>query len=104
MSKEKSKDLLSELLGNITPEEQAKTDKKMILATKIANAIKVKGMKKSEFADEMGKVPSEISKWLSGTHNFTIDTLMDIEQVLSIQLIDTENVDLFEKHEPMDIN
>ncbi|MEX0988166.1 MAG: helix-turn-helix transcriptional regulator [Bacteroidales bacterium] len=99
MSKEKNKDLLSELLGKITPEEQAKTDKKMILATKIANAIKAKGLKKSEFATLMGKEhQSEITRWLSGTHNFTVDTLLDIENVLSIQLLDTKNWDTFDKY------
>lgn len=91
MSEEKNTNLLSDLLVKITPEEQAKTDKKMILATKIANAIKAKGLKKSEFAERMGKVPSEVSKWLSGTHNFTIDTLMDIERELSIKLLDISN-------------
>lgn len=91
MSETNEKDLLSELLENISQKEQAKTDKKMILATKIVNAIKAKGLKKSEFAEQMAKVPSEISKWLSGTHNFTIDTLMDIEKELSINLIDISN-------------
>jgi transcriptional regulator with XRE-family HTH domain len=104
MKKEKNQDLLSELLGNITPEEQAKTDKKMILATKIANAIKAKGLNKSEFTTLMGKDhQSEISRWLSGTHNFTTDTLLDIEQVLSIQLIDTKNWDSFEKYEKVNV-
>jgi transcriptional regulator with XRE-family HTH domain len=69
----------------------------MILATKIANAINAKGLKKSEFAEILGKQPSEISKWLSGTHNFNIETLMDIELVLSIQLLDTNKWDRLEK-------
>jgi transcriptional regulator with XRE-family HTH domain len=99
MSNKKNKDLLSELLGTISAEVQSKTDRKMILAAKIANAIKAKGLKKSEFAEILGKQPSEISKWLSGTHNFTVDTLMDIEQVLSIQLLDTKNRNRFENYE-----
>lgn len=96
MNEPNKKNLLDELLEGITPEEQEKKDKKMILSTKIANAIKAKGLKKSEFAEILGKQPSEISKWLSGTHNFTIDTLMDIERVLSIQLLDTGNWDSVE--------
>jgi transcriptional regulator with XRE-family HTH domain len=99
MSNKKNKDLLSELLGTISAEEQSKTDRKMILAAKIANAIKAKGLKKSEFAEILGKQPSEISKWISGTHNFTVDTLIDIEQVLSIQLLDTKNRNRYEKYE-----
>ena len=103
MNKTNKKNLLYELLESITPEEQTKTDKKMILATKIANAIKAKGLKKSEFAKILGKQPSEISKWLSGTHNFTIDTLMDIERVLSVQLLDTGNWDRLEKYQKVEI-
>ena len=103
MNKPNKKNLLYELLESITPEEQTKTDKKMILATKIANAIKAKGLKKSEFAKILGKQPSEISKWLSGTHNFTIDTLMDIERVLSVQLLDTGNWDRLEKYQKVEI-
>lgn len=103
MSDKNKKDLLSELLGTISAEEQSKTDKKMILAAKIANAIKAKGLKKSEFAEKLGKQPSEISKWLSGTHNFTIETLMDIEQILSIQLLDTKNWNRFERYEKIDV-
>jgi len=103
MNEPNKKNLLNELLESITPEEQEKTDKKMILAAKIANAIKAKGLKKYEFAEILDKQPSEISKWLSGTHNFTIDTLMDIERVLSIKLLDTENWDYLDKYEKVEI-
>ncbi|MEX2409786.1 MAG: helix-turn-helix transcriptional regulator [Candidatus Paceibacterota bacterium] len=104
MNKPTKKNLLNKLLDSITPEEQEKTDKKMILAAKIANAIKAKGLKKYEFAEVLNKQPSEISKWLSGTHNFTIDTLMDIERVLSIKLLDTENWNYLNKYEKIKIN
>lgn len=104
MSNTKKKDLLNDLLSAISAEEQSKTDKKMILATKIANAIKAKGLKKSEFTTLMGKEhQSEISKWLSGTHNFTVDTLMEIERVLSIQLLDTKNWNRFDKYEKVEV-
>ena len=36
---------------------------------------KKKGLTKKEFADSIGKRPSEVTKWLSGQHNFTIRTL-----------------------------
>lgn len=35
-----------------------------------------------DLADLLGKSESEISKWLSGTHNFTLKTLSKIESVL----------------------
>lgn len=39
---------------------------------------------------ELTTCPSLVSKWLSGTHNFTIDTLTDIQRVLGIRLLDVE--------------
>ena len=40
-----------------------------------------------------GKKESEISKWMRGTHNFTIDTISSIENVLgqAILQIDETN-------------
>ncbi len=79
--------LIDELLNEISPEEREITDKRMLLAATIDEAIKAKGWKKKHFAEAMNKVPSEISKWLSGTHNFNTDTLFEIERVLNINLI-----------------
>ena len=80
---------LNSLLSEITPEEQAKTDAKMLLAVKIADAMQAKGWNKTRLMKEMGKSnPSEITRWLSGTQNFTVDTLVDLERVLEIKLLD----------------
>jgi ribosome-binding protein aMBF1 (putative translation factor) len=61
-------DLLSGLLSEITPEEQEKTNKRMLLAARIDKTREKKGRSKKELATQLGKRPSEISKWLSGTH------------------------------------
>lgn len=80
---------LNSLISEITPEEQAKTDAKMLLALKIADAMQAKGWNKTRLMKEMGKSnPSEITRWLSGTQNFTVDTLVDLERVLEIKLLD----------------
>jgi ribosome-binding protein aMBF1 (putative translation factor) len=79
--------IISEFLAEIPQKEQEKTDKRMRLAARIDIGIKAKGWKKSDMAKALNKRPSEISKWLSGTHNFNSDTLFDIEQVLDIRLI-----------------
>ena len=66
------------------------TERKMLLAIKIADAIENKGYSKSEFAKKINKNNSEISKWISGTHNFTFDTLIMLEIELNIKLINSE--------------
>lgn len=79
--------IIDELIQEISPEELEKTEKRMLLATRIDDAIKAKGWKRKNFAEALGKTASEITKWLSGTHNFTCDTLFDIERVLNIKLV-----------------
>lgn len=90
-SKSYNSQAIEDLLGKITPEELSRTEKRMLLAARIDDAIKAKGWKKMDFAVSIGKRPSEVSKWLSGTHNFTADTLFDIERVLGIHLFRFEN-------------
>ena len=83
---------LNRLFSEITPEEQAKTDAKMLLAVKIADAMKVKNWNKKQLMKEMGKTnPSEITRWLSGTQNFTVETLVDLERVLNIKLLQLQD-------------
>ena len=64
-----------------------KTKKQMLLAAKIQDAIKAKNITNKAFASMMDQHASVISKWVSGTHNFTTDTLFDIEEKLGICLI-----------------
>ena len=83
--------IIGDLLQEITPRELERTEKRMLLAVRINNAIDAKGWKKKDFAIALGKQPSEITKWLSGTHNFTADTLSDIEHVLGINILNLES-------------
>jgi len=78
------------LFSDFDQAEAARVEMRMMLAAKIDDAIKVKGWTKKEFAAQMGKSPSEISKWLSGLHNFTSDTLFDISEKLCIDLLNLE--------------
>ncbi len=87
-----SSDLIDDFLSKIAPEEQEQIDHKMKLAAKIYAALKAKGWKSLDLAKALElKSPSLVSKWLSGTHNFTVDTLVDIQRALDIRLLDTES-------------
>jgi len=84
-------DLVNNLLGHISPAEQDQVDHKMKMAAKIHAGLKAKGWKSLDLARELHlKSPSLVSKWLSGTHNFTMDTLVDIQRVLGIRLLDAD--------------
>lgn len=77
---------LQELLDEVTPIEMEQTRNKMQLAARIEELMRAKGWNKSQFAERVGKNPSEITKWLSGTQNFTVDVLTEIASALSVEL------------------
>jgi len=77
---------LQELLDEITPVEMEQTKVKMQLAARIEDLMRAKGWSKSQFAENVGKNPSEITKWFSGTQNFTTDVLTEIAFVLGVEL------------------
>ena len=64
----------------------------MLVANKIADALKAKGISQKRFAKMTGKSESEVSEWLSGDRNFTIDTLSDIQKFLGIDLLNTSSM------------
>lgn len=45
---------------------------------------------RSQLAEALNQLPSVITKWLRGTHNFTSDTLSNIENILGIKLLAVE--------------
>ena len=79
--------IIDEISDSIIPEEEEKIRKRMMIAERIDKGIKAKGWKKKDLALALNKQCSEITKWLSGTHNFNTDTLFDIERVLNIGLV-----------------
>ena len=70
----RAKTSLRELL-NITPEERAEARLSFQISNRIDELMKKKSLTKKQFAEAIGKRPSEISRWLSGEHNFTVSTL-----------------------------
>jgi transcriptional regulator with XRE-family HTH domain len=82
-----SSPIIQEIRDRITPQLKQQIRRRMNLAAKIDDVLQARGLTNAEFAFMMGKKPSEISRWLSGTHNFTTETLWEIERVLCIQLL-----------------
>lgn len=82
---------LIEIMNSITQMEQHVTDVKMLVAKRIDEALQLKGVKKSELAKALGnKRPSEVTRWLSGTQNLTLETLAQIEYYLGITLLNLD--------------
>jgi transcriptional regulator with XRE-family HTH domain len=77
-SKENKKSLIASLLEEISPKESLRIENNMRIAANIADLLEKRGIGKVELARRLGKHPSVATKWLSGTHNFTTETLSDI--------------------------
>ena len=69
------KDSLHVLLGDVPAEIRIRTALSMDIASRIERLMREKGLTKKQFAETLGRRPSEITKWLSGEHNFTVATL-----------------------------
>ncbi|HAD12740.1 MAG TPA: hypothetical protein DCF33_09920, partial [Saprospirales bacterium] len=63
-----------------------------------------KKINKKQFAELVGQSPSVITKWLSGGHNFTVDTLTDIQRVLNVRLLALEEKPAIQKIYRVNIN
>lgn len=77
---------LQSLLDEVKPVEMEQTKVKMQLAARIEDMMVSRGWGKSQFAEKLDKNPSEITRWFSGTHNFTIDVLTEIAFVFGVEL------------------
>lgn len=93
--KRHSSPLIKKILEEITPKQKQRVANKMLLAARLDDLMQARGWSKSQFAEKVDRNPSEITKWLSGTHNFTLETLTDISMVFGISLS--------ELHEPKEV-
>ena len=66
---------LEEMLGSIPEPIMKETELSFEISDRICELMNERGLSKKQFADALGRRPSEITKWLSGQHNFTIATL-----------------------------
>lgn len=64
--------------------------KNLAIATKIKSILDEKGLKPVDLATRMSKQKSEISKWLSGQHTFSMRTIVDIENMLDVDIVHIE--------------
>ena len=83
---------LTRIMNNIDEDKLRRTRDRMLVANKIADALKAKGISQKKFSEMTGRSESEVSEWLSGDRNFTIDTLSDIKKYLGIDLLNTSSM------------
>ena len=88
---------MDEIRSTITPEMKMQMELSVAIANRIYDILEEKGMSQKEFARLMGKTETEVSRWLSGTHNMTLATLCKISIALGEHILTVIN----EREEPV---
>lgn len=84
---EKTSEVIERLLAETPPGEKIYVSKTMHIAALIINILKAKGISQREFSEMINVEESLVSRWLSGTHNFTIKTISNIESTLGESIL-----------------
>ena len=89
---------------HVNPLVRQNVDLSFQIVNRIHEILVAKGLKQKDLASLLGKKEAEISKWMRGTHNFTIDTLVSIENALGapiLQVVHQEDSSPAFEFEPM---
>ena len=82
-------DKFQQMLANVPRDIITEIDLSFAIATEVETLMHERGLNKKQFADALGKKPSEVTKWLSGQHNFTIRTIAMLSNFFGKPIIRT---------------
>ena len=95
----KKNKIMEEVRSGITPEMKMQMELSVAIANRIYRILEEKGLSQKDFARMMGKTETEVSRWLSGTHNLTLATLCKISTALEADVIKVTDGELVSKIE-----
>lgn len=79
--------LFRECVEQVPAEVKIFVDLSFSVADRIDAALKERGMTQKQLAQAMGKTENEVSRWMGGTHNFTLKTIAKISSILNVDLL-----------------
>ena len=79
--------LFRQCLNAIPEEQKAEFELSSNIADRICQELRSRGLTQKMFAHMLHKRESEVSKWLTGRHNFTVQTIAKIETTLGCKLV-----------------
>lgn len=79
--------LFDECLATVHNDVKMELDMSFALADKIDIILREKNISQKQLAKKMGKTEAEVSRWLGGTHNFTLRTIAKISDALGVKLL-----------------
>ncbi len=83
----KRSEVLEKRRKHVNSDVRKSVDLSFQIVDRIHDILQAKGMRQKDLALLLGKREAEISKWMRGTHNFTIDTLVSIEDALQAPIL-----------------
>ena len=83
----KTNRIMDEIRSTISPEIKLQMELSVSIANRIYDILETKGLSQKEFAQLMGKTETEVSRWLSGTHNLTMATICKISAALGEDVV-----------------
>lgn len=89
--KEKSS-IFKRMTQSIPDDIRREVDLSFAIADRIEALLNERGMTQRDLAKLLGKKESEVSKWLRGTHNFTIQTIAKLSAALGEDILAVQGV------------
>lgn len=80
-------DAFDRIAARTAPQTHRSVRKMLDVADRIHWLLQEKGMSQKDLAVALHKSESEISKWLSGTHNLELKTILRIEEALDEDIL-----------------
>ena len=78
--------------AKVSAEVRGRVDLSFLIVDRIHAVLEQRGLRQKYLASMLDKKESEISKWMRGTHNFTIDTIVQIEKALGEPILQVVGV------------
>ena len=90
----KTNNIMDEIRNTISPEMKLQMELSVAIANRIYEILEAKRMSQKDFAKLMGKTETEVSRWLSGTHNLTMATICKISAALDAEVVKVADCEL----------
>lgn len=84
------------------PEVNKQVDLCVAIANRVYDLLEERGMSQRDLARALGKTETEVSRWLSGTHNLTIATIAKMAIILEDDIITATSSHRHEEYKSLD--
>ena len=79
--------IIEERRRQVSPEVRERVSLSFQIVDRIHEILEERNLRQKDLALMLGKSEAEISKWMRGNHNFTIDTVVAIEEALQAPVL-----------------